>query len=126
MPKLIENTIVVHPKTSEPVLLAATGELPGWAVGLVGEHLLDGAGPPAGDGDEVARLKARIAELEAGKAPSSESPHGGGQGSAVDGYDDRKADELRGELAARKLPTSGARADLIDRLRADDQAKAGK
>lgn len=94
MPKLIDNTVVVHPKTGSPVLLAATGELPDWAVGLVGDHLLDGtpAKPArsAREDDEVARLKARIAELEqaqaAADAPGSESkvPPRQGPGSGAD------------------------------------------
>jgi hypothetical protein len=65
MATLIENTVVVHPETGEPTLLAATGELPDWAVGLVGDHLLDRAGRPPKQNDEKARLLARIAELEA-------------------------------------------------------------
>jgi hypothetical protein len=73
MAKLTDNTIVVHPETGEPVLLAATGEVPDWAVDLVGDHLLDGpvkrsaksAQPSPGEAAEVAALRARIAELEA-------------------------------------------------------------
>jgi hypothetical protein len=41
MPKLTANTLVRHPG-GEIVLLAADGDLPDWADGLVGDHLLDG------------------------------------------------------------------------------------
>jgi hypothetical protein len=47
MPKLTDNTIVVHPDTGQPVLLVATGDLPDWAEGLVGDHLLDSKPAPA-------------------------------------------------------------------------------
>ena len=39
MPKLTANTLVMH--DGEHVLLVEGGELPDWAVGLVGDHLLD-------------------------------------------------------------------------------------
>jgi hypothetical protein len=76
MPILTENTVVVDPKTGQPVLLAATGELPDWAVGLVGDHLLSGDRPAAPKDDEVVRLKARIAELEAAAAKPPSVPTG--------------------------------------------------
>lgn len=55
MPKLTANTVIPHPQTGEPVLLAESGDLPDWAVGLVGDHLLDHAGDtPATAGQEKA------------------------------------------------------------------------
>jgi hypothetical protein len=74
MATLTENTVIRHPKTGEPTLLAATGELPDWAIGLVGDHLLDHGGKVPAKGDEVAQLKARIAELEQERAESGRSP----------------------------------------------------
>ncbi len=74
MPKLTDNTMVVHPETREAVLLAATGDLPDWAEGLVGPHLLEEGGQPVAEDNEVARLKARIAELEAAKADAGSDP----------------------------------------------------
>lgn len=68
---LIENTVVVHPQTGQPVLLAATGELPRWAEGLVGDHLLDHNGKKPEPDDENARLRAQIADLQAALARSS-------------------------------------------------------
>lgn len=41
MPKLIGMTVVRHPESGEVVALS--GDLPDWAAGLVGEHLLDAA-----------------------------------------------------------------------------------
>lgn len=89
MPKLIGNTVVLHPETGEPVLLAADGPLPDWATDLVGAHLLDGpkgttAPVPA---DERARLLARLAELDAVEAG------GAGDGPRADGADDEGQDE---------------------------------
>ena len=46
MPKLTGNTVVSHPETYQPVVLLTGSDLPVWAVGLVGDHLLD---EPAGD-----------------------------------------------------------------------------
>ncbi|GIF08663.1 hypothetical protein [Actinoplanes siamensis] len=90
MAKLTANTLVVHPDTGSPVLLAEGGPLPDWAAGLVGDHLLDepssaglgeavGRGPgtarkSASDTTEVDALRARIAELEAAQQGNSSSP----------------------------------------------------
>lgn len=93
MAKLIDNTVVVHPETGEPVLLAATGDLPEWAADLVGDHLLDpkpirrpksAEQAPAINDDEVAALKARIAELEREKAgAATPTPATAGPGSVT-------------------------------------------
>lgn len=123
MAKLIDNTVVVHPKTGEPVLLAATGELPDWAVDLVGDHLLDGPRPKApsasaGDSAEVARLRARVAELEqqsaerlAGAEPERiEVPPRSGPGSG--------ADRWRAYATAQgvEVPGNASREDVIKAL----------
>lgn len=47
---------------------------------------------------------------------------GGDDGGEDTKYDDLTNDELREELASRELPTSGNKADLIERLVADDEA----
>lgn len=39
-------------------------------------------------------------------------------------YEDRTVAQLQDELAARGLPTSGLKAELVDRLREDDQLHA--
>lgn len=41
MPKLTGTTIVVNPTTYSAEVLLAGSELPDWASGLVGDHLLD-------------------------------------------------------------------------------------
>lgn len=43
MPKLIGNTILAHSETGEPVVLLAGEDVPEWAEGLIGEHLIEGA-----------------------------------------------------------------------------------
>lgn len=48
MPRLIASTVVLNPETSAPVVLAAGDELPPWARGLVGGHLLTDDAPDAG------------------------------------------------------------------------------
>lgn len=53
MTKLTGGTVVQNPQTLEPVFLAAGSDLPEWAEGLVGDHLLDQPakqdGQPAGN-----------------------------------------------------------------------------
>jgi hypothetical protein len=128
MATLIENTVVVNPETGQPVLLAATGELPDWADGLVGDHLLsDAPAPKAREDDENARLRARIAELEEAqrRTEAAEAQRRAEAATpAKDGYDGMTAAQLGDELADRKLAKSGSRPELIARLRADDQTKA--
>ena len=73
---------------------------------------------------EEDRLRARIAELEEERrqpnSPDAIAHADDGQGGDYDGL---KADELRAELEGRGLPTSGTKAELVERLRADDEAK---
>lgn len=122
MPNLIENTVVLHPKTGEPVLLAADGPLPDWATDLVGAHLLDGpkaafAPSPVSPADERARLLARLAELESATAD------GGGQGDDPAGPPPKSgpgsgAPRWR-EYAARRgveVPADASREDVIAAL----------
>ena len=65
MAKLIEGTVVPDPKTSEPVHLVAGSDVPEWASGLVGAHLLaeDATEPEAGEGKAVDYSKLTVAEL---------------------------------------------------------------
>lgn len=41
MPKLALSTVVTHPGTGVPVVLHAGDEVPEWAAGMVGDHVLD-------------------------------------------------------------------------------------
>ena len=67
MPKLTANTLVMH--DGEHVLLVEGGELPDWAVGLVGDHLLD---TPAKAPAEPEQDK----DGESAKDPEREAPKG--------------------------------------------------
>ncbi|WP_194821300.1 hypothetical protein [Micromonospora sp. S-DT3-3-22] len=86
MRRLTDNTVVRHPETGEPVLLAAGGSLPDWATDLVGDHLLDGAGRPApsapGESREQqrARLLAQLAELDGDEPGDADADAGQGRG----------------------------------------------
>ena len=52
MPRLVASKVVMDPEKSSPVVLAAGDELPPWARGLVGGHLLtDDAPDGPGDGE---------------------------------------------------------------------------
>lgn len=73
MAKLSGNTIVAHAKTGEPVVLLAGEDVPDWADGLIGDHLIEGAGDevdkPAGN----ASLEAWATyALESGQASEDE------------------------------------------------------
>ncbi|AXH89412.1 hypothetical protein [Micromonospora aurantiaca] len=100
MPNLIGNTVVLHPKTGEPVLLAGGGPLPDWATDLVGAHLLDGpkgsspsASPTPAPGEsreqKRARLLAQLAELgdDDGSDESAQAPTGSPEGGPEGGQD---------------------------------------
>lgn len=47
MPKLTANVLLAHPDTNEPVVLVEGTELPDWAYGFVGDHVLDEPKPVA-------------------------------------------------------------------------------
>lgn len=49
MPKLTGTTVVVNPTTHTPEVLLAGTDLPDWADGLVGSHLLDPESEPEPD-----------------------------------------------------------------------------
>lgn len=53
MPKLTDNVALRNPETGEVVTLSPGTELPKWADGLVGGHLLDDA--PKGDSSSATR-----------------------------------------------------------------------
>lgn len=42
MAKLTGNTIVSHPETGVPTVLLKDSDVPDWADGLIGDHLLEG------------------------------------------------------------------------------------
>ena len=101
MAKLIEGTVVPDPKTSEPVHLVAGSDVPEWASGLVGAHLLadDVAEPQAGEDKAVDYSKLTVAELH----------------ELIEG---RNAERGEGE----KLAPAGTKKDeLIAAIVADDQ-----
>ena len=45
MPKLKENTLLTKPGTLDLVSLSAGEDVPDWAVGLIGDHLVEGEKP---------------------------------------------------------------------------------
>ena len=45
MPKLKENTLLTKPGTLDLVSLSAGEDVPDWAVGLIGDHLVENEKP---------------------------------------------------------------------------------
>ena len=45
MPKLKENTLLTKPGTHDLVSLSAGEDVPDWAVGLIGDHLVEDEKP---------------------------------------------------------------------------------
>lgn len=43
--RLTATTVVAHPETNEPTVLLEGSDLPAWAKGLVGDHLLEAPEP---------------------------------------------------------------------------------
>jgi hypothetical protein len=86
------------------------------------EKVPDREPPAPAQDDEVALLKARIAELEEAQR-HADSAGSEGASPAKDRYDGMTAAQLGDELGDRKLSKSGSKPDLIARLRADDEAK---
>ncbi|WP_329013209.1 hypothetical protein OG271_03985 [Micromonospora rifamycinica] len=85
MGQLTDSTVVRHPETGEPVLLAAGGPVPDWATDLVGDHLLSeprrkSAAPAESREQKRARLLAQLAELGDDDAPADPDPDRGGDG----------------------------------------------
>ena len=81
--RLVANTLVTRPGTLEAVSLMAGEEVPDWAVGLVGDHLLDVPVPvePEG-GPEGESEGGPEGESEGGPAGESEGgPDGEPDGS---------------------------------------------
>lgn len=68
MVRLTANVILAHPETGVPEILVMGSDLPDWAVGLVGEHVLE----QDGYSGTAAELKA---EIEARNAARSEDLH---------------------------------------------------
>ena len=57
MATLTGTTVVRHPDTHAPMVLAPGAELPEWAAGLVGDHLIDsGEDVPAEAGVDYSRM----------------------------------------------------------------------
>jgi len=75
MAKLTANTIVVHPESGQPVLLAADGDLPDWAEGMVGDHLLEQ--PANKTAGASGRESSTASSSEAPKAPPRSGPGSG-------------------------------------------------
>ena len=99
MATLTGTTVVRHPDTHAPVVLAPGAELPEWAAGLVGDHLIDsGEDVPAEAGVDYSRMtKADLLQIIA----------------------DRNADrDEEGQI----VPESDKNADLVAALTADDEA----
>ncbi|MFY1588988.1 hypothetical protein ACN267_31360 [Micromonospora sp. WMMD734] len=129
MGRLIDNTVVRHPETGEPVLLAAGGSLPDWATDLVGDHLLDGPGRPAptapGESREQkrARLLAQLAELDGdeqdGTAPDPDAGQGrGDEGPPPKGGPGSDAEAWRAYAAGKgvEVPSDAKRPAIIAAL----------
>lgn len=94
MRKLTGGTVVTHPGSGVPTFLAKDGDLPEWAEGLVGDHLLTAA--PTGYG---AMKKADLlAEVERRNAARDD--------------------------AEQIVPESDKNADLVAALEADDAVDA--
>jgi hypothetical protein len=58
MAKLNSNTVVTHPETGAPAVLLSGEDVPDWAEGLIGDHLIE-------DADEELEKPAGNASLEA-------------------------------------------------------------
>jgi hypothetical protein len=77
---------------------------------------------------EVAKLKDRVNALEAivthphGAVSGQDQPPVPEPETASDGYDALTVEQLRAELKNRGLPTSGNKAELVERLLDDDTA----
>jgi hypothetical protein len=109
MAELIENTLVRHPETGTAVLLAAGGELPEWATGLVGGHLIKGE--RSAPGNPTAN------PIEQPKPAGDGPPPKGGAGSGapewrayaarkgVEVPDDASRDDVIAALSAANVPT---------------------
>lgn len=63
MAKVTENTWVEDPETGAPKFLAAGADVPSWAAGQVGDHLVDGDGDGAGD-EPTPYADQTVADLE--------------------------------------------------------------
>lgn len=44
--RLIANVVLRHPVTGDPTVLTEGSDLPDWAVGLIGDHVLEGVPEP--------------------------------------------------------------------------------
>jgi len=74
MARLTANTLVTHPETGAPVLLAAGGDVPDWAASLVGAHLIEGG---AAEGSQPEQTPDASAKGQDGPPPK------GGAGSGA-------------------------------------------
>ena len=77
MATLTGTTVVRHPDTLAPIVLAAGAELPEWAAGLVGDHLIDsGEDVPAEAGVDYSRMvKADLLQLIADRNADRDDEH---------------------------------------------------
>jgi hypothetical protein len=71
MAKLSGNTIVAHPETAVPTVLLAGEQVPEWAEGLIGDHLIANATDeedeqaPDPDGDDLPPTSGKGSGVEA-------------------------------------------------------------
>ncbi len=94
MAKVNGTTVLRDPATLRPVVLREGDDVPDWATGMVGDHLLDSAeaDPEGYEASKVPVLEAEVASRN------------------TDREDDDKV-----------VPASGKKADLIAALVADDE-----
>ena len=97
MARLKHSVVLRRPTDGGVQGFAAGDEVPEWASGLVGEHLLEAGGEP-GDGDQGGYGSMTVSELKAEIAARNE-----------------------GRDEADLVPDEGKKADLVAALEADDE-----
>jgi len=99
MPTLTDNVVVSHPDTNEPTSIPAGSNLPEWAEGLVGAHVLsDDSEADCGEAGGYGRLK--VSQLRA-----------------------EIAERNKGRDEADLIPAEGNKVDLVAALESDDANK---
>lgn len=97
MSKLTAGTVVTHPDSGLPTFLAEGVEVPEWADGLIGDHLLVEDAPASDVGGYANALKADLLQLIADRNADRDDEH-------------------------KITPASDKNADLIAALESDDAA----
>ena len=62
MPKLKENTLLTKPGTLDLVSLSAGEDVPDWAVGLIGDHLVEGGKPKRATSSRAKATESKTAD----------------------------------------------------------------